>query len=253
MLETCSGVVTAAVAERLGGFGHVCSTYIGNRCMPLEATRMLNFSDSVKQSMSTASLATLLQYQAEPDTTPASSAAAPMVQEVPAEGQLEEQAGEQGQLQGQIQESKQGPSALALSKTERQGAFIQQNGCQAEGQNQHLAAAQQDCNMQQEPSTVLDADSVTGQNQKATHAQQDRHAYQVASVAIDQGQVQQLAAANGAFMRDVLVANSEQPQAAVLTGLAGSHQSEGGASLQDYQQSTVLLLPSLAMSFLQHQ
>lgn len=66
VLETCSGLVTGAVAERLGGFGHVCTTYLGDRCPPLEATRMLNFSDSIKQSMSTAPLATLLRYQAEP-------------------------------------------------------------------------------------------------------------------------------------------------------------------------------------------
>ncbi len=63
VLETCSGLVTGAVAERLGGFGHVCTTYLGDKCPPLEATRMLNFSDSIKQSMSTAPLAMLLEYQ----------------------------------------------------------------------------------------------------------------------------------------------------------------------------------------------
>ena len=65
VLETCSGLVTGAVAERLGGFGHVCTTYVGDKCPPLEATRMLNFPDSIRDSMSTASLATLLQYQGE--------------------------------------------------------------------------------------------------------------------------------------------------------------------------------------------
>ena len=65
VLETCGGLVTGAVAERLGGFGHVCTTYVGDKCPPLEATRMLNFPDSIRGSMSTASLATLLQYQAE--------------------------------------------------------------------------------------------------------------------------------------------------------------------------------------------
>ena len=66
VLETCSGLVTGAVAERLGGFGHVCTTYVGDKCPPLEATRMLNFPDSIRNSMSTASLAMLLQYQGEP-------------------------------------------------------------------------------------------------------------------------------------------------------------------------------------------
>ena len=65
VLETCSGLVTGAVAERLGGFGLVCTTYVGDKCPPLEATRMLNFADSIRSSMSTAPLATLLQYQAE--------------------------------------------------------------------------------------------------------------------------------------------------------------------------------------------
>lgn len=65
VLETCSGLVTGAVAERLGGFGHVCTTYVGAKCPPLEATRMLNFPDTVRKCMSTAPLATLLQYQSE--------------------------------------------------------------------------------------------------------------------------------------------------------------------------------------------
>lgn len=65
VLETCSGLVTGAVAERLGGFGHVCTTYVGAKCPPLEATRMLNLPDSVRNSMSTAPMATLLQYQSE--------------------------------------------------------------------------------------------------------------------------------------------------------------------------------------------
>lgn len=55
--------MTGAVAERLGGFGHVCSTYTGTKCPPLEATRMFNFTEAVKATMSTASLTTLLQYQ----------------------------------------------------------------------------------------------------------------------------------------------------------------------------------------------
>lgn len=75
VLETCSGLVTGAVAERLGGFGHVCTTYTGDKCPPLEATRMLNFPESIRRSMSTASLATLLQYQQQPAADEAGQAA----------------------------------------------------------------------------------------------------------------------------------------------------------------------------------
>ena len=73
MLETCSGLVTGAVAERLGGFGHVCSTHIGSKCHPLDATRMFNFTESVKSTMSTAPLATLCEYQRQATNASSSS------------------------------------------------------------------------------------------------------------------------------------------------------------------------------------
>ena len=73
MLETCSGLVTGAVAERLGGFGHVCSTHIGSKCHPLDATRMFNFTESVKSTMSTAPLTTLCEYQRQATNAPSSS------------------------------------------------------------------------------------------------------------------------------------------------------------------------------------
>lgn len=92
VLETCSGLVTGAVAERLGGFGHVCTTYVGDKCPPLEATRMLNFPDSIRNSMSTASLATLLQYQGEPA---AEGAAQGPDEEDKVQGGLLEEAGQQ--------------------------------------------------------------------------------------------------------------------------------------------------------------
>ena len=140
VLETCNGLVTGAVAERLGGFGQVCTTYIGNKCPPLEATRMLNFPESVTNSMSTASLATLLQYQEEP----AAGAAA------------------------------QGPE----EEDKRQGAAVYEAGLQ-----------------------VL----------------------QAADASLDS---QQVGGMNGSTMRGLLDANSEQPQPAVLAGLADSTQAQ---------------------------
>lgn len=172
VLETCSGLVTGAVAERLGGFGHVCTTYLGDKCPPLEATRMLNFSDSIKQSMSTAPLATLLKYQAQPtaDGSPASVDAA-------------EQAKEhiEAQINGQAeQQSSEGQPDRHL------------NG-QPEQPRQH----------QQEAGSPI-------------------------SLSL---QHQQVAGMNGACMRGLLDANSEQPQRSVLAGLSCSLQPETGTAI----------------------
>ena len=83
VLETCSGLVTGAVAERLGGFGHVCSTHTGTKCPPLEATRMFNFSEEVKSSMSTAPLTALLEYQRQVTSQVVSAKASEPAQQLP--------------------------------------------------------------------------------------------------------------------------------------------------------------------------
>ncbi len=168
VLETCSGLVTGAVAERLGGFGLVCTTYLGDKCPPLEATRMLNFSDSIKQSMSTAPLAMLLEYQEQSiaNGPPASLNTA---------GQAEEQI--EVQLKGQAEQSSEGQPDRHL------------NG-QPEQPRQH----------QQEAGSPIGLSL----------------------------QHQQVAGMNGACMRGLLDANSEQPQTAVLTGLSCSLQPETG-------------------------
>ncbi len=168
VLETCSGLVTGAVAERLGGFGHVCTTYLGDKCPPLEATRMLNFSDSIKQSMSTAPLATLLEYQAQPsaDGSPAT---------VNTAGQAEELI--EAQVDGQAEQPHEGQPERQL------------NG-QPEQPRQH----------QQKAGSPIGSSL----------------------------QHQQVAGMNGACMRGLLDANSEQPQPSVLTGLSCSLQPETG-------------------------
>ncbi len=168
VLETCSGLVTGAVAERLGGFGHVCTTYLGDKCPPLEATRMLNFSDSIKQSMSTAPLAALFEYQAQAtaDESPATVNTARQAEELI-----------EAQVDGQAEQPNEGQPERQL------------NG-QPEQPRQH----------QQEAGSPIGLSL----------------------------QHQQVAGMNGACMRGLLDANSEQPQPSVLTGLSCSLQPETG-------------------------
>lgn len=124
VLETCNGLVTGAVAERLGGFGHVCTTYLGDKCPPLEATRLLNFPDRVKQSMSTAPLPTLLEYLEQPVAEEAQANLDPARQPgSQPEGQAEAQA--QGQADGQ---------ADGQAKGQSDGHKIRQQGQQEEQQ-----------------------------------------------------------------------------------------------------------------------
>ncbi|CAA7016940.1 unnamed protein product [Microthlaspi erraticum] len=47
VVDMVGGLITGAVAERLGGTGYVCNTYKGNSPYPVEMVRMFNFSDKV--------------------------------------------------------------------------------------------------------------------------------------------------------------------------------------------------------------
>ncbi|VYS55642.1 unnamed protein product [Arabidopsis thaliana] len=47
VVDMVGGLVTGAVAERLGGTGYVCNTYKGSSPYPVEMVRMFNFSDKV--------------------------------------------------------------------------------------------------------------------------------------------------------------------------------------------------------------
>lgn len=60
VFETCGGLVTAAVAERLGGHGTVCSTYTGPRPDSIDLARMFNFDEATGNSVSRAALQTLV-------------------------------------------------------------------------------------------------------------------------------------------------------------------------------------------------
>ncbi|KAK8642364.1 hypothetical protein V6N13_011710 [Hibiscus sabdariffa] len=47
VVDMVGGLVTGAVAERLGGTGSVCSTYLGGTPYPIEIIRMFNFSNEI--------------------------------------------------------------------------------------------------------------------------------------------------------------------------------------------------------------
>ncbi|XP_024012378.1 tRNA (adenine(58)-N(1))-methyltransferase non-catalytic subunit trm6 [Eutrema salsugineum] len=47
VVNMVGGLVTGAVAERLGGTGYICNTYKGNYPSPVEMVRMFNFNDKV--------------------------------------------------------------------------------------------------------------------------------------------------------------------------------------------------------------
>ncbi|KAI3464850.1 hypothetical protein Pfo_021513 [Paulownia fortunei] len=59
VLDTLDGIITGAVAERLGGMGYVCNTYCGTTPYPISIVRMFNFSDETCKRIVHASLAEL--------------------------------------------------------------------------------------------------------------------------------------------------------------------------------------------------
>ncbi|XP_041021578.1 tRNA (adenine(58)-N(1))-methyltransferase non-catalytic subunit trm6 isoform X1 [Juglans microcarpa x Juglans regia] len=47
VVDMVGGLLTGAVAERLGGTGYVCGTYLGGTPYPMDIVRIFNFSDEV--------------------------------------------------------------------------------------------------------------------------------------------------------------------------------------------------------------
>lgn len=47
VVDMVGGILTGAVAERLGGTGYVCSTYLGTTPNPIDIVRIFNFSDEI--------------------------------------------------------------------------------------------------------------------------------------------------------------------------------------------------------------
>ena len=64
VMDSCGGMVTAAVAERLGGFGSVCKAHAGAKAPTSEALSQLNFGPAVRRSIRSATLDELLQQMA---------------------------------------------------------------------------------------------------------------------------------------------------------------------------------------------
>lgn len=49
VVDMVGGLVTGAVAERLGGTGYVCNTYKGDSASSVDMVKMFNFTDKVKE------------------------------------------------------------------------------------------------------------------------------------------------------------------------------------------------------------
>lgn len=63
VVDMLSGIVTGAIAERLGGTGYVCNTYRGSSPYPVDITRMFNLSDEICKRIVHASLTDLNSFQ----------------------------------------------------------------------------------------------------------------------------------------------------------------------------------------------
>ncbi|KAF3614608.1 hypothetical protein FXO38_35554 [Capsicum annuum] len=62
-VEMVGGILTGAIAERLGGTGYVCNTYRGSSPYPVDITRMFNLSDGICKRIVHASLTDLNSFQ----------------------------------------------------------------------------------------------------------------------------------------------------------------------------------------------
>ncbi|KAL3372236.1 hypothetical protein AABB24_008665 [Solanum stoloniferum] len=63
VVDMLGGILTGAIAERLGGTGYVCNTYRGSSPYPVDITRMFNLSDEICKRIVHASLTDLNSFQ----------------------------------------------------------------------------------------------------------------------------------------------------------------------------------------------
>ncbi|KAK8962725.1 hypothetical protein KSP40_PGU020435 [Platanthera guangdongensis] len=63
VLDMVGGLLTGAVAERIGGTGYVCSTHFGTTSNPIDIVRMFNFSTEVNSRIVRASFTDLSRVQ----------------------------------------------------------------------------------------------------------------------------------------------------------------------------------------------
>lgn len=65
VIDMVGGLLTGAVAERLGGKGSVCNTYVGNNPNPMDIVRIFNFDDEICSRIMRSPLAELASSQVE--------------------------------------------------------------------------------------------------------------------------------------------------------------------------------------------
>ncbi|KAL6995831.1 hypothetical protein U1Q18_005967, partial [Sarracenia purpurea var. burkii] len=65
VVDMVGGILTGSVAERLGGTGYVCNTYIGATPYPMDIVRMFNFSNETCKRILRCSFTDLCSYQSE--------------------------------------------------------------------------------------------------------------------------------------------------------------------------------------------
>ncbi|KAK4351883.1 hypothetical protein RND71_027401 [Anisodus tanguticus] len=63
VVDMLGGIITGAIAERLGGTGYVCNTYRGSSPYPVDIARMFNLSDEICKRIVHASLTDLNSSQ----------------------------------------------------------------------------------------------------------------------------------------------------------------------------------------------
>ncbi|KAL4539650.1 hypothetical protein Ndes2437B_g01989 [Nannochloris sp. 'desiccata'] len=61
VLENCGGMITGAVAERMGGYGSVCATYLEPHAKGIEIVKSFNFTSGIRGTVSRAPLVGLLK------------------------------------------------------------------------------------------------------------------------------------------------------------------------------------------------
>lgn len=59
VIESCQGLVTAACAERMGGFGQLCACGLGDKQPPMDALRLMNLTQQQKAVLCQTSIAKL--------------------------------------------------------------------------------------------------------------------------------------------------------------------------------------------------
>ncbi|CAN6979174.1 unnamed protein product [Brassica oleracea var. botrytis] len=84
VVDMVGGLVTGAVAERLGGTGFVCNTYKGDSPSSVDMVKMFNFTDKVKERIVHSSINELSSAKAAPpeENNQQESSASDMVEDV---------------------------------------------------------------------------------------------------------------------------------------------------------------------------